>query len=184
MHLEDRMRRIEEQEKEIERARQEEERKKKERLIDEIIKVKGSQIVRIDGKRLEDWRKEDLRSLELDSLEAAKKQLTEQLKDDVEKKSRNLFTKIDYLDREKREHEDKILARLWEKQDEEQAEAIRASEDRYRKNYETKQKLLEVNAFKVCEREREIETVVLKTYNNTNINQTNFLFNTYIGKLL
>jgi hypothetical protein len=26
--------------------------------------------------------------------------------------------------------------------------------------------------------------VVLKTYNNTNINQTNFLFNTYIGKLL
>ncbi|EGR27826.1 hypothetical protein IMG5_188530 [Ichthyophthirius multifiliis] len=70
--------------------------KQKMELRNEIIKVKGNQIVKIGGIKIENMTEEDFVSIDINTLYDLKKNVQNKIKEEQENKYKKAFTKLDY----------------------------------------------------------------------------------------
>jgi hypothetical protein len=93
--------------------------KQKMDIRQEIIKIKGNQIAKIDKVKIENMTEEDLRPIQLETLQELRKNIQDALKEQTENKYKKAFTKIDYIERETRKIEQEKIAAIISKETEE-----------------------------------------------------------------
>lgn len=120
----ERLRKMEEHTRKLEEKRLREQveatlLKQKMEIRTEIIKIKGNQVAKIEGVKIENMTEEDLRPIELDTMFELRKHIQDTLKENQESKYKKAFTKIDYIERETRKQEQEKIALLAAKDNQE-----------------------------------------------------------------
>lgn len=84
----------------------------------EIIKIKGNQVAKIEGIKIENMTEEDLRPIQVETIVELRKNIQDKLKENQENKYKKAFTKMDYIERETRKAEQEKIAALAAKEPE------------------------------------------------------------------
>ncbi|KAL4472632.1 hypothetical protein ABPG74_018581 [Tetrahymena malaccensis] len=103
------------EQKKLREQHEQNELKIKMQLRAEIIKIKGPQIAKIEGIKIENMTEEDLRPISLQTLQELQKDVQDKIKDNQENKYKKAFTKADYIERETRKLEADKIKKIIEK---------------------------------------------------------------------
>ena len=144
----EKLRSREEAKKQKERELKEIELTRKAKLLAEVIKIKGNQVVKINGKKLELYAREELDELDIKDLEELKAMIHNKEKENAENKNKRIFQRADYVERAKRECEFSVIESGWESDFLEVNEIKKKAEEEYKKNFEIRRNLVETNQFK------------------------------------
>jgi hypothetical protein len=123
--------------------------KKKEKILQDILKIKGNQIVKIDGKRLEQFKREELIAVEESTLTELKSMIQNREKENVENKYKRAFQRADYIERARREEEIKLLKETFHGENTEIPNILAAHKEVFDKNKALKESLTPALRFKV-----------------------------------
>lgn len=144
----ERLQKREETKKQKEREVKEIELTRKHKILVDLIKAKGNQVVKINGKKLENFSKEELADIDIKDLDELKLMIQNKEKENAENKQKRTFQKIDYLERARREAEGVIIESAWDADLQELNEIKVKAEEEYKKNSEIRRSLLETNQFR------------------------------------
>lgn len=144
----ERLRLREEMKKQKEKEVKDIELNRKAKIMAELIKSKGNQVVKINGKKLENFSKDELADIDIKDLDELKLMIQNKEKESAETKQKRTFQKIDYLERAKREIEAQTIESFWESDLQELNEIKMKAEEEYKKTSEIRRTLLETNEFK------------------------------------
>jgi len=139
----------EEQKKQKEKDIKESELNRKVKLLSELIKAKGPQVVKINGKKLESYNREELAEIEMKDLEDIKAMMQTKEKENTESKHKRTFQKVDFTERVKREGEFSIIEGFWQSDNQEVSELIKKAAEEYKRNFEIRRNLVETNGFRM-----------------------------------
>eukprot|EP00331_Platyophrya_macrostoma_P006711 CAMPEP_0176424382 /NCGR_PEP_ID=MMETSP0127-20121128/10808_1 /TAXON_ID=938130 /ORGANISM="Platyophrya macrostoma, Strain WH" /LENGTH=971 /DNA_ID=CAMNT_0017805437 /DNA_START=50 /DNA_END=2965 /DNA_ORIENTATION=+ len=79
-----------------------------------VAEIKGAKTAKINGKKISDYTEDELMGMTYEVLENVRDQLRQEEKAKEEAKLRNLFKKVDYIERAKREETLAILKTTWQ----------------------------------------------------------------------
>lgn len=144
----ERVRLREETRKQKEKEVREIELNRKVKMIGELVKLKGTQVVKINGKKIEMFSRDELADIDFKDLEELKTVIQNKEKENVENKYKRTFQKIDYTERVKRENEWEIIESSWKSDIQEVEEIKKKAEEQYKKNFELRRNLIETDEFK------------------------------------
>jgi len=82
---------------------------KKKKLIQEIIKIKNNWLVTIGGKKVEHLNDDEIGNIEEKILKDEKARLENKVKENIENKEQNEFSKMDFMNRSIREQQNLMV---------------------------------------------------------------------------
>lgn len=91
--------------------------KRKKEILDKIIKSKATQIVRINGEKVERLQDTDIVDISEDVLKETLKKVEEQNKKTLEFKTRNIYVRVDHNSRARKQLEKQYLLQLIAQED-------------------------------------------------------------------
>lgn len=114
-----------------------------------VAEIKGAKTAKIHGKKISDYTDEELMGMTLEVLEDARDKLRQEEKAKEEAKLKNLFKKVDYIERAKREETAKLLKDTWAASANTRAEILKRHKEVFDQYQERKKILLNVKELKV-----------------------------------